>query len=468
MTDAMAKASGANGTRRSGGESARITEALAAYVVGSRLDDIPERVRNEGLRSILTWIGCAIGGARHETVDKTIAALLPFASNSAGTLLGRTERMDVMNAALVNGMSSIVLDYDASQYKKTNMHPSGPVLPPLIGLSEMGRVRGADLLHAYLLGIEVEGRVGNCVFGSGNNPGWHVTGAVGPLGAAAGAGKLLGLDARQMAHAFGIAATQAGGLREMYGTMCKSFTPGRAAQNGLLAAILAKQGFDSAKEPIEGKKALAHVLMNRDAPDEIIAKFGREFEVSYNAYKPYACAIVCHAAIDGCQRLLREHGFAPRDVVRIDLDVAPVALELAGNPEPQTGLASKFSVQHGVALALFHGDVSHHHFTDEMARSVELITLRRKVVARAEGALGKAQARVTIRLADGRSLSCFVEHALGSLENPMSDEGLSRKFNQLVEGVLTPAQSARLVELCWSLPKLDDASLLVRAAIPDA
>lgn len=468
MTDAMAKTNARAGQRRSADDDAAITQALASYVVSSRLDDIPERVRNEGLRSILTWIGCAIGGARHDTVEKTVAALLPFAANSSGTLLGRVERLDVMNAALVNGISSIILDYDASQYKKTNMHPSGPVLPPLIGLSEMRRVTGADLLHAYLLGIEVEGRVGNCVFGSGSNPGWHVTGAVGPLGAAAGAGKLLGLDAVQMANAFGIAATQAGGLREMYGTMCKSFTPGRAAQNGFLAAILAKQGFDSAKAPIEGDKALARVLMNRDAPREIIANFGREFEVSYNAYKPYACAIVCHAAIDGCQRVLREHGFKPCDVARVELEVAPVALELAGNPEPQTGLASKFSVHHAVALALVYGDVSHHHFTDAIARSEDLVSLRRKVVARSNTALGKAQASVTIGLADGRLLSCFVEHALGSLENPMSDEGLSRKFNQLVEGVLTPAQSERLVELCWGLPKLEDASELVRATVPDA
>lgn len=456
-----------DGTRRDAGETVEITKALAAYVVGSKLEDIPEHVRNEGLRSILTWFGCAIGGSRQTTVEQAVAALLPFAANRAGTLLGRTERLDVMNAALVNGISSIILDYDASQYKKTNMHPSGPVLPPLIGLAEMSRVSGADLLHAYILGVEVEGRVGNCVFGSGTNPGWHVTGAVGPLGAAAGAGKLLGLDAGQMANAFGIAATQAGGLREMYGTMCKSFTPGRAAQNGLLAVILAKQGFDSAKAPIEGKKALARVLMNRDAPREIVMGFGCEFEVSYNAYKPYACAIVCHAAIDGCQRLLHDHAFHAGDVAAIELDVAPVALELAGNKEPQTGLESKFSVYHAVALALVYGDVSHHHFTDEIARGEQLVVLRRKVSARADPALGKAQARATIRLADGRTLSSFVEHSLGSLENPLSDEGLSRKFNQLVEGILTPAQSARLADLCWGLPALEDASVLVKAAVPD-
>jgi 2-methylcitrate dehydratase PrpD len=420
-------------------------------------------VCREGIRSILTFVGCTIAGARHEAVEIALAALLPFSAGRQATLLGRTERLDVMNAALINGISSIVLDYDATQFKKTNIHPSGPVLPPLIGLAETRTVSGAELLHAYLLGVEVECRLANVLFGTGGNPGWHVTGAVGPMGAAAAAGRLLGLTSKQMHYAFGIAATQPGGLREMYGTMCKSFTPGRAAQNGLLAAILAAQGFDSAEAPLEGEKGFAQVLMQRAAPQELVAHLGEEFEISSNTYKPFACAIVCHAAIDACQRLLREHRFLSAGIRRIALQVPPVTLELAGNPEPQTGLASKFSVHHAVALALTYGDVSHHHFTDALASDAKLVGLRRKVEATAEPAFNKSQARLTIHLDDDRILSCFVEHALGSLENPMSDEDLSRKFHQLVDGILPPAQANRLAELCWDLPKLADASVLVKA-----
>jgi 2-methylcitrate dehydratase PrpD len=283
------------------------------------------------------------------------------------------------------------------------------------------------------------------------------------MGAAAAAGRLLGLTAQQMHYAFGIAATQPGGLREMYGTMCKSFTPGRAAQNGLLAAILAAQGFDSAQAPIEGEKGFAHVLMQRPAPPELVARLGEEFEIGFNAYKPFACAIVCHAAIDASQRLLREHRFDPAGIRRIELRVPPVTMELAGNPEPQTGLASKFSVHHAVALALTYGDVSHRHFTDALACDAKLMGLRRKVEVSAEPALSKSQARLSIHLDDARVLTCFVEHALGSLENPMSDEDLSRKFHQLVDGILPPAQANRLTELCWDLPKLADASILVQA-----
>jgi len=445
-----------------------ITRRLADYVVGSRLEDIPAAVRREGVRSILTFVGCAIAGSRHEVVEIALAALLPFSAGRQATLLGRQERLDVMNASLVNGISSIVLDYDATQFKKTNIHPSGPVLPPLIGLAETRTVSGPEFLHAYLLGVEVECRLANVIFGAGGNPGWHVTGAVGPMGAAAAAGRLLGLTAEQMHDAFGIAATQPGGLREMYGTMCKSFTPGRAAQNGLLAAILAAQGFDSARAPIEGEKGFAHVLMQRPAPPELVARLGKEFEISFNAYKPYACAIVCHAAIDACQRLLREHRFVPDGIRRIELRVPPVTLELAGNPEPQTGLASKFSAQHAVALALTYGDVSHHHFTDALACDAKLAGLRRKVEVAAEPALSKSQARLTIHLDNGRVLTCFVEHALGSLENPMSDEDLSRKFHQLVEGILPRAQADRVADLCWELPTLADASVLVKATSPGA
>lgn len=445
-------------------DAGQITQTLASYVVNSELEEIPSEVQREGLRSILTWIGCAIGGSRHKTVEIAVASLLPFTNDRSTTLIGRTERLDPLNAAMVNGMSSIVLDFDASQYKKTNIHPSGPVLPPLLALAEHQTVCGRELLHAYLLGIEIEGRLANEIFGRPDNPGWHVTGAVGPVGAAAATGRLLGLSTEQMVYAFGIAATQMGGLREMYGTMCKSFTPGRAAQNGMLAAMLAKNGFDSARAPIEGSKGLARVLMNIAAPESLVANLGTAFEISYNAYKPYACAIVCHAAIDACQRLRARYQLTPADVRTITVKVPPQAIELAGNPSPQTGLESKFSVSHAVALALSYDDVAPKHFSDQLARDPLLVASRDRVIVVPVATMRKDQAEATIETSDGRTLSERVDHAIGSLQNPLPDAGIERKFRQLSEDVIGAERSQRLIDLCWSLPSLLDVKVLIREA----
>src|SRR6185436_6747907 len=218
------------------------------------------------------------------------------------------------------------------------------------------------------------------IFGE-TNPGWHVTGATGGIGAAAGVGRLLGLDAEKMAAAFGIAATQAGGLREMYGTMCKSFTPGRAAQNGYLAAMLAARGFDSAERAVEGDKGLAMVMTGRLPEKEILQGLGQRFEIMHNIYKPFACAIVSHAAIDGALRLRKSHAIAADQVSRVQLLVNPQTLALAGKRDPRTGLESKFSVYHGVALALLHGDADPRRFEDGYARDPALAELRARVNA---------------------------------------------------------------------------------------
>jgi 2-methylcitrate dehydratase PrpD len=429
-----------------GGLEDRITATLAEYVVSSRVEDIPDTVL-------------------HEAVEIALSGLRDFSAGQNAVLLGRSERLDPMNAALINGISSIVLDYDATQYKKTNIHPSGPVLPPLFALSAIRRLTGLEFLHAYLLGVEIECRLANGLFGS-HNPGWHVTGAVGPVGAAAAAGRILGLNPLQMASAFGIAATQAGGLREMYGSMCKSFTPGRAAQNGLLAASFAQRGFSSADKPIEGKKGLAQVLTGHAAPASTLDNLGQEFEISFNAHKPFACAIVCHAVIDGCLRLLGDHPFAPSDINRVELKVSPATVELAGNPEPRTGLESKFSVQHAAALALHYGEVNPGHFVDSLARNAQIVNLRGKVITEAKASLKKDQAQVDVVLHDERRLSCFVEHALGSLENPMSDSDLEKKVHGLIDPALSRDQAASIIATCWEISTLVDVNTLARATVP--
>jgi 2-methylcitrate dehydratase PrpD len=445
---------------------ADITHGLAAYVVGSRFEDIPPEVRREGVRSLINFIGCSVAGSRHGTVEAALAALNDLGAQGAAVALGRSERLDPMNAALINGISSAVLDFDATQFKRTNIHPSGPVLPPLLAFMTGRAVSGAEFLHAYILAVEVACRLANGIFGE-ENPGWHVTGATGGVGAAAGVGRLLGLDADKMANAFGIAATQAGGLREMYGTMCKSFTPGRTAQNGYLAAMLAARGFDSAERGIEGDKGLALVMTGRPAEPDLLQELGQRFEIMHNIYKPFACAIVSHAAIDGTLGLRKSHALTADKVERVHLRVSPPTLALAGKRDPRTGLESKFSVYQGVALALLHGDADPRRFEDSYARDPALAALRARMTAETDAGLAKDQAEVTITLTDGREVRTRIEHAVGSLVNPMSDADLDDKFRGLCEVALSTQQIERLIALCRDCERLPDARVIASAAAAD-
>ncbi len=440
-----------------------VTRTLARWVVGSKLADIPANVRHSGVCSFLNWMGCAVGGSQHETLDRAIAALAPFSGPGQATILGRNERFDVLHAALLNGISSHVFDFDDT-HLKTIIHPAGPIASAVLALSEFMPVTGAELLHAFILGIEVECRIGNAVYPAHYDIGWHITGTAGVFGAAAAAGKLLGLDEQQMVWALGIAGTQSSGFREMFGTMCKSFHPGRAAQNGIASAMLAKQNFTSSNRVLEAPRGFAHVMSVKRDFNEITGELGKVWETALNSYKPFACGIVIHPSIDGCIQLRNEHNLKAEDIAKIDLVVDPLVLELTGKKTPQTGLEGKFSVYHSCAAAIIYGAAGEKEYADAVVRDQRIITLRDKVEAVAKDDIREDEAYLTVTLNDGRVLKKHVEHAIGSLERPMSEAQLVAKFDDLARETLPVAQADALRELCWKLETLKDASELARAA----
>jgi len=441
-----------------------VTRTLARYLVQSRWEDIPERVRHEASRALLNFMGCAIGASRHETIENVLAAVRPFAGSPQAGLLGRSERIDVLHAALINGISAHVLDFDDTHARA--IHPSAPVLPALLAYAEWRKVSGAEFVHAFVLGVEAEERVGLSVFPEHYEAGWHITGTAGVFGAAAAAGKLLGLNEQQMAWALGIAATQSSGLQEMFGSMCKSLHPGRAAQGGLTAALLAAANFTSSEQAIEAPRGFAHVLSRKFDPAVITEGLGERYELLSNMYKPFACGLVVHAAIDGCLSLCREHGLAHDAIEAVELTVSPLVLRLTGKTAPQTGLEGKFSVYHAVSAAIVHGAAGEAQFSDACVRDPRVVALRDRVRALEDPAIGRTEARVTIRIRDGRTLSRHVEHALGTLARPMSDADLEAKFRGLAEGLLPPARIEETIRLCWRVAALDDAGAVARAAVP--
>ena len=440
-----------------------VTRTLAKFLVEHKAAQLPEAVRHEGARALLNWVACAVGASRHETVKRTLAAINEFSGPREATILGRSERVDIFQAALLNGATSHTFDFDDT-HLKTVIHPSGPVLSAILALAEHQTVGGKDFLHAFLLGVETECRIGLSVFPHHYDAGWHITATAGVFGAAAAAGRLLKLNEQQMVWALGTAATHACGIRETFGTMAKPLHPGIAARNGLMAALLAKKNVTSAEQGIEGRRGFAAILSTQFNPAAIIEGLGKTWEISSNSYKPYACGVVIHPAIDGCIQLRNEHKLKLDDIARIDLKVHPLVLELTGRREPKSGLEGKFSIFHSCAAAIFLGEGGEAAYSDAMVRNAKVIRLRDQVHAVVQKGVAEDQVRITLTLNDGRRLEKTIEHCAGSVGCPMSDADLEAKFRALCKGILPAAQVERLIGLCWGVNKLKSAAQIARAA----
>lgn len=441
-----------------------ITQALAEFVAGHPSRGWHDTVEHEAHRTFMNWVGCAVGAAPHEAVGAALSAVRMLQPAAQATVLGRREKVDMASAALLNGISSHTFDFDDT-HLKTIIHPAGPVASAVFALAEHTGGNGRAVVDALVLGIDVSCRIGNVMYPDHYDRGWHITGSTGTLGAAAGCARLLGLDAQRTAMALGIAASQPVGMREQFGTMTKPFHPGGAARAGLMAALMARHGYTASARSLEAPRGMIQTVSTkydwREATDEL----GQRFEISFNSYKPFACGIVIHPSIDACAQL-REQGVRPEQVERIELKVHSLVLELTGKKEPVDGLQAKFSVYHGCAAGLTFGRAAEAEFSDEVVNRPDMVALRRKVVATVDDAIGEASADVTAALTDGRRIHVLVEHAIGSLQRPMSDAQLEAKFRGLAEPVLGGQGTDALMRACWDVAHTADVRTLARLAVP--
>jgi 2-methylcitrate dehydratase PrpD len=441
-----------------------VTRALAHYLVTASYDDLPANVRKEGVRTLLNWVGVAIGGSRHQTVDIAVSALAPFSGPQQASLFGRRERFDIMNAAFINGVSSHIFDYDDT-HLKTIIHPAGPVASAILALSEMQPVSGKDFLNALVLGVETECRIGNSVYPNHYDVGWHITGTAGVFGSAAAVGKLLKLNEQQMVWALGLAASQPVGLRESFGSMNKSFNPGRAASDGIFAALLASKNFTSSGEMIEAKRGWANTISTKQDYNEILGDLGKRYEAALNTYKPFACGIVMHPAIDAAIQLRNENKLTADQIDHVDLKVHPLVLELTGKKTPHEGLEGKFSIYHAVAVALVEGAGGEKQFSDRAVNDPTIVALRGHVNPVITPGIKAEQVDMTVVLKDGRQLHRYIEHAVGSVEVPMTDKQLEVKFTDLADGILPAPAIRRVMDACWNVEGLSDAAEIAKMSV---
>jgi 2-methylcitrate dehydratase PrpD len=441
-----------------------VTSIVAKFAATHPSRGWSDAVEHEAHRTFYNWLGCAIGASRHEAADAALAALAMLQPAQQASILGRADKVDMASAALVNGITSHTFDFDDT-HLKTIIHPAGPVASAALALAEHTGATGRELIDSLVLGVDVACRVGNAIYPDHYDRGWHITGSTGMLGAAAACARLLCLDDTKAAMALGIAASQPIGLREQFGTMTKPFHPGGAARAGLMSALLASKGFTASPRALEAPRGFAQVVSTKHDWKEFTNELGSRFEISFNTYKPFACGIVIHPGIDAAAQL-RARGVKPADVERIELRVHPLVLELTGKKEPANGLQAKFSVYHGVAAGLTFGRAGEEEFSDDVVRRADVVELRRKVVATVDPSIHEASADLVAILAGGRREHVFVEHAIGSLQRPMSDADLDAKFESLVAPVLGKPRSKELARVAWVVGDARDLRALIALARP--
>ncbi|HYB73381.1 MAG TPA: MmgE/PrpD family protein [Candidatus Sulfotelmatobacter sp.] len=442
-----------------------ITAALAEFVVGTRFEGLPAAVVAQAKRCILDCLGVAIRGGE-EPLAKAQAALLERAApRGPATVWAGRRRTGILEAALANGTLGHALDFDDT-YQPVPIHSSAPLVPALFALAETIPCNGKDLLAAFAAGCEASIRIGLAVGRSHIEKGWHGTGTFGTFGAAAGAGRLLGLDAGRLAQALGIASVQAAGLiRAAVGTMCKPLHAGKAAMNGLLAACLARDGFTGPPEILTDKQCFGELFGGPTlVPERAVDGLGRRYEMLNISFKPYACCSQTHATADAVRALRGAHNLTPDGVESITLTVNPVAANVAGIPRPTGSAEGKFSLAYVAALALAGEPLGIAGFDPGRVARPALQALCSRVTLEVKPGMGDVETQATIVTKDGRRLAHYVPEARGNPGNPLTDDEIRAKFLDLAGPVLGPRRARRLMRAVLALETAENAGAVARLA----
>jgi len=438
-------------------EKFEVTRDLSRYVENLRYDALPRDVVEQARLCCLDWLGVTLGGSGHPLVGTLIKLAENQGGNPQATLIGHDMLVPMLQAALVNGSASHTLDYDDVHTVMIG-HPSVPVFPAALALAEFLGVTGRDFITAYVAGVEVECRVGAAVFPHHYLKGWHSTATLGHFGAAAACASLLKLAGDQVIYALGIAGTQASGLRQVFGTMCKPLHAGKAAMSGLMAALLAQDGFTSSRDIIEGPRGFAEVLSAESNPAQALEGLGDSYAVNNIVFKYHASCFETHPAIEAVLSVKRDEMPETDQVEEILLKVSPVAVEVAGKTRPRTGLEAKFSQACCASLALADGNTSQTAFTDEAVNNPKITDLMGKVVVETVPDFSPTRCIAQVRMVDGSTYSSDVD--VLTITRPAEEKRalLMDKYRSLAYQVLGKVAADRLAEAVMRLEEIDDVS----------
>jgi 2-methylcitrate dehydratase PrpD len=431
-----------------------VTAALIRSVRAIASDAIPDDALAAARHCILDWFGCTLAGSRER-----LTSIILEAADAPGDarVIGHDRTLAPSWAALVNGAASHALDYDDTHIAMGG-HPTAPVLPALLALAERTGACGRDVLTAFVAGVETECRLG-AVLGPGHYAaGWHATATFGSFGAAAACAHLLGLDPGAWAHAFGLAATQAGGLKSVFGTMSKPFHAGRAAMNGYVAAQLASRGFTSDTDVLAAFAATHAGRIDTEAVDRLDGGFC----VRDTLFKYHAACYLTQSSIEAALQI----GVPAPDVDRVDVLVPPGHLDVCNIAEPRTGLEGKFSLRMTVAMALRGDPTDEAAFTDARMADPTIVALRDRVTVRPVDGLRPAESTVIVHTRDGNERTATVDAGRPADDLGVQWQRLSSKFTSLATPVIGADAAARVHELVSRIEDADGVGKLLELTRP--
>ncbi|QHE83687.1 MmgE/PrpD family protein [Hydrogenophaga sp. BPS33] len=444
--------------------SSNTTAALAAFVANLRHEDVPQDQYGYARKSVLDWLGCCVAGTREAEVRALGDVMADMGSAPHATLIARGAMASVLDAALLNGAAGNLLDLD-DVHPQLIGHPSSVVVPTALAVAEWKGLSGRDVLTAYVAGYEAMVRMGLAMEPELYDRGWHATGALGVFGACAAAGHLLRLDAAQMVAAFGIAAAQAAGLRELFGTSSKCIHHGKAAMAGILACLWAQRGTQSAADVIGGRFGM-RTLSEPVRTERVLDGLGTRFHLAQTCYKRHAACGSVHAAIDAALALRERPGFSVDDIERIDVRTHTLSVSLtAHNEQARTGYEAKYSMHYALALAFIEGSAELAVFSDVHVADPRVRALAARIHMSADPDMQYVEAmpsELTMTLRDGSRTVLRVDTPKGRPSNPMDWSDMAAKFRQLAAPTLEPSAIEQVIEDVARLEDVDVRALMQR------
>jgi 2-methylcitrate dehydratase PrpD len=443
------------------------TERIARFVVETDFTDIPQGTVTSAKEAVMDGLGVTLAGSKEDSSRIMSEHLRETGGNPQAGVIGYGFKSSAPQAALANGTMAHALDYDDVLSLMTG-HATVPILPVVLALGEAHHLSGKDVLTAFILGIEVEGRIGSGIGRRHYAVGWHATATLGSLGAAASASKLLGLSVPETRQALGIAASEAAGLRLNFGTMTKPFHAGNAARNGIVAAMLARKGFTASESILEEPLGFCSVLGGEGEYDldRMTKDMGNPFAIAVPGLdmKPYPCCRFTHRSIDAMLHIVEAYQPPPDEVAEVTCLTGSSLPNVLIHHRPRTSLEGKFSMEYCMARALLDGAVRIPHFEEEKIlepAAQELLRKVRFVHSDEEDEGGDLPVEVvTVTLSDGRAFSHEVRFPRGNPENPMTREELMDKYRDCASHVLAPQAVDRSLELVLALEESDDITEL--------
>jgi 2-methylcitrate dehydratase PrpD len=411
-----------------------MTGRLADFIVNTKSSDIPPEVFEHTKVAFLDWIGVTLAGKG----DPLVIKLMEFEDSMGGqeqaTIIGHGRKKSVAQAALINGSASHALDYDDSLIPFLG-HPSVTLFPGLLALSEWKQMSGRAFLTAYLIGLKTGVTIGSCAGLDHYLSGYHGTSTIGTLASAAACARLIGLDLQQTVYALGIAGTQAGGLKLVFGTMCKPFHAGRASQIGVISSLLANNNFTSADNILEGPSGFFQTLKGT-VNEEVVKTLGQTWVIENLAQKYHASCHATHSPIEASLAIVQREKLPIEHIRAINVFVSQTALSAAFKNEAVTGLEGKFSIPYCVANALIRGNTGLQAFTDEKVNDEPIKNFMAKIHTHLDSAITALDAKVEIETRDGKTFSAYSDIFKEIPELAIKKEKIKAKFSDLSSSFL--------------------------------